>query len=326
MNRIKYLLVFCIVTVIVAASISDIGIRFNTTNQQAQAIYGSVDYADVPVINDIDPNILIDDHQEQIQNIPKVEKVDDKPYISAESYLVANLQTGERYIEHNTNKVFPIASVSKLYTSLVVHHLFKGDQEITITQSMLDSYGDAGKLVLNEKFTPDELLYALLLESSNDAALAFAESFGYEDFIDEMNGFAYEIGMHRTHFHDPSGLSPLNGSSVDDLFILSKYLYQSESNLLKISRTDTYDLASSTMHGEHRFKNINPFSRNSEFVGGKTGRTNEAKESMVSIFDHVVGGVKYPIVVILLRSEFGEREENTVKLLNMFNSIVGRSI
>ena len=324
MNRIKYLLAFCTLVVIVAASISDIGIRFNTTNQQAQAIYGSVDVTEIPTVEDIDPAILIDDHQEQILNKPK--EVVIRPYISAESYLVANLQTGERYIEHNTGKVFPIASVSKLYTSLVVHHLFKDDQVIAITQSMLDSYGDAGKLVLNEKFTPDELLHALLLESSNDAAVAFAESFGYKDFIKEMNGFADEIGMHHTSFNDPSGLSPLNSSSVDDLFTLSKYLYESESGLLKISRTDTYDLASSTDHGKHHFNNINPFSRNAEFVGGKTGRTNEAKEAMVSIFDHVVNGKKYPIVVILLRSEFGEREENTVKLLNMFNNIVGGSI
>jgi D-alanyl-D-alanine carboxypeptidase len=65
------------------------------------------------------------------------------------------------------------------------------------------------------------------------------------------------------------------------------------------------------------FKNINPYVFYSSFVGGKTGRTDEAKESMVSLFRQDVGSKTYPIVVIILRSDFGQREIDTEKLLDM---------
>jgi D-alanyl-D-alanine carboxypeptidase len=265
----------------------------------------------------ISPSILIDDKENPLPTTPK--SVVPKPYITAESYLVANLETGEKYIDFNSGKVFPIASVSKLYTALVVHHLFDLEKDITITQPMLDSYGDNGHLVLDEKFKPNELLGALLLESSNDAAEAFAQSYGYTDFMNEMNGFAQEIGMSNTSFKDASGLSARNISSALDLFTLSRYLYKSEKDILDISKTGEIILATTTDHGAHRLVNINPYSVYSEFAGGKTGRTREAREVMVSLFNKKVGDRVYPIAVIVLRSDFGEREINTEKLLGLFD-------
>lgn len=324
MNTIRYLAVFCIVLVLSAASVRSVRQFFPQLfegSQQAQVIK-TFPQNFKTVVTEVPQNVLIDDHENPI--VPAVVSVPSvpRPYITAESYLVANLETGEKYIDVNSGRVFPIASVSKLYTALVVHHLFDLKGEIEITQPMLDAYGDAGELKLGEKFTAEELLSALLLVSSNDAAEGFAYSYGYQNFMDEMNGFAKEIGMHNTYFRDSSGLSSGNVSTANDLLVLSQYLHSSEEDILATSRTPQATLASTTNHLSHVFTNINPFAYNPEFIGGKTGRTTAAKEAMVSLFNKKVGDKEYPIVIIVLRSEFGERELDTQKLLRMFTEKV----
>ncbi len=312
----KYLLITCCALVLFAITVRHTKIREVIQTHG----YGSVVQTEKRDTT-IDENILIKDQPAAVASSTPatiVKEQKPRPYVSAESYIVANLDTGETYLSLNSRQVFPIASVSKLYTALVVQHLFDSDMEIQITQSMLDAYGDAGKLVLDEKFTADELLYALLLESSNDAAEAYAQSFGYQEFMEEMNGFAKEIGLEHTSFRDASGLSPYNVSNATDLFTLSRYLYGHEKDILKISKTTEYDLATTSDHDSHHFVNINPYSAYSSFVGGKTGRTDEAKESMITLIRQEVGDETYPIAIILLRSEFGQREIDTEKLLGLF--------
>ena len=327
MNSIKYLIITCILIILVATSAKSLERQYEQDmflKEKALILDAITD--DTQSITDIDKSILLDDHEKPIVIVPEPKKEVVKPYISAESYLVANLETGERYLEYNQSKAYPIASVSKLYTSLVVHHLFDLTKPITITQSMLDSYGDAGHLVLDEKLLPNELLQALLLESSNDAAEAFAQSYGYGPFMEQMNGFAQEIGMKKTYFKDASGLSPLNVSSVNDLFVLSRYLYKSESDILKISRTETLDLATTTERSSYHFVNINPFSNDPDFIGGKTGRTDFAKEAMVTMYNKKIGNKDYPIAIIILRSNIGQREIDTKKLLKKFTDLFASSL
>ncbi len=241
--------------------------------------------------------------------------------ITAEAYLVGNVQTGEVYISSNSSKVFPIASLSKLFTALIATHHLDPNNKITITDKMLEPFGDAGHLVKGEKFTVDELLYPLLLESSNDAADAYAESFGYEEFVSLMNGFAKEIGLNNSSFKDASGLSSLNISNADDLFLLAKYIYQNDKGLLSKTRLSEMILATTTDHNFHHFISINPFTPYEPFIGGKTGRTKEAKESMVSLFNYQLNNstTTLPIAVVILRSEFGEREMDTERILEKFD-------
>lgn len=336
MYRNAYLLLFCIAILSsltysefkkmkgspVLAQINDISIA------QANSAL-DIEVESPKVVDTIDESILLDNEEQKkiseivsttSQKTAKTAKTTKKSpsAITAEEYLVGNLETGEIYLETNSTKVFPIASVSKLYTALVVHHLFDLEKRIEINEQMLKAYGNSGNLQVGEKLLPNELLYALLMESSNDAAEAFAHSYGYTDFIDQMNAFAKEIGMSKTSFRDASGLSAGNVSNAKDLFTLAKYMYASEKDILDISKTAIMNLDKSEEHLAHHFVNINPFSKNPNFFGGKTGRTDEARESMVSLFNKTVNGVDYPIVVIVLRSDFGERETNSEKLINMF--------
>ncbi len=319
----KFILAICCSILIASSIIWSIEkskeIKYNKSRSNEAQIISSI--PTLKPIEDIDKNILIKEITEKDTiDKPKAETIiqahpSTKSDISAEAYLIGNLKTGEIYKSFNPDKVFPIASVSKLYTSLVAKYLLGPERIVTITQSALDTYGDAGQLVLNEKWTAEELLYPLLLESSNDVAKAFAEVYGEEVFIVEMNAFAQEIGMYKTQFKDPSGLSSANISNASDLFTLARYLYENESDLLKISNTKEIVFATTTEHGAHHFKNINPYVYYSGFIGGKTGRTNEAKESMVSLFKEMEEINNQPLAIIVLRSDFGEREKDTEKIL-----------
>ncbi len=266
----------------------------------------------------VPPEIVETNHAPKFQNVENTSVIREvqiptkvippKPLISAESYLVVNLLTEETYAKHNTTSVFPIASLTKLITAIIARQNISPDERITITDTMLAAYGDAGHLKRGEVFTLSELLYPLLLESSNDAAEALAETYGYSTFIEKMNAFAQNLNMTHTSFKDASGLNPQNYSNAEDLFLFTKYLYHNEKELLKISREIKVELASSTEHEAHVFTTINPFPHDPHFLGGKTGRTDEARESMISIFQYEHNSIVYPVAVIVLRSDFSTRE------------------
>jgi D-alanyl-D-alanine carboxypeptidase len=251
--------------------------------------------------------------QAQVQVKTKVTK--DLDAITAEAYMVGDLNTGKVFLEHNISTVFPIASLSKFFTAIVAKNQIDKANKIIITKEMLDAYGEAGNLVKDEKFTSEELLYPLLLESSNDAAEALAQSFGYKKFIDAMNKLALDIGMKNTSFKDSSGLNSGNVSNVKDLFLLAQYYYKNEKDILSTTTLKEYTLATTTDHGFHHFVSINPFVVYGPFIGGKTGRTKEAKESMISLFELPSATTTRPVAVIILRSDMGEREMDTERIM-----------
>lgn len=250
----------------------------------------------------------------------------DKNTISAESYLLGNLETGEIYLFNKKDKVFPIASLSKLVVALVAVHNMDPEQVITINKDMLKPYGNAGGLIEGEKYKVKELLFPLLLESSNDSAEALALSYekGYDSFIYQMNSFVSELGMKNTSFKDASGLSYENVSNSADLFKLAQYMYKNEKSILSITKNSNYSLASSTDHQAHKYKAIDPFVLDPHFLGGKTGRTIEAKESMISMFNYSdKPEILSPIAIIVLRSDFSAREIDTSILFQKFMKING---
>ena len=270
----------------------------------------------------VEPPIIIDEDiieptkvKEQVKVDIKIKEKKDLEAITAEAYMVGDLISGKIYLESNSEKVFPIASLSKFFTAIVATNIMDLKSKVTITQPMLEAYGEAGNLVKGEVYTVEELLYPMLLESSNDAAEAIAQSYGYDKFIGFMNSIALEIGMKHTSFKDASGLNSGNVSNIRDLFILSKYYFDNEKKILEITKQKDFAIATTTDHGFHKYISINPFVVYEPFIGGKTGRTKEAKESMISLFNVEMGTSTRPVAVILLRSSIGEREMDTEKVL-----------
>jgi poly-gamma-glutamate synthesis protein (capsule biosynthesis protein) len=169
--------------------------------------------------------------------------------------------------------------------------------------------GTNGGLKVGEKIKTGDLFYPLLLESSNDAAEAIAEHFGRESFIKKMNELAQNLKMEKTVFEDPSGLSSNNRSTVEDLFKLSGYLHKNESDLLKITTKRSMAIR------KHGWFNISRLLNESGYLGGKTGYTDAARQTIISLFNLPLGEEGYrPISITLLKSS--DRIRDVKNILN----------
>ena len=282
--------------------------------------------------------------------------------ITAWAYLVGNIATGQVYLAKDVNEVLPIASISKLTATLVARQFMNQNQLVPITQQVLDVYSDSYGLELGEQFPVSEIYYPILLQSNDNAVEALAFAYGDPTtiastiavvatstvssitasssdsaFVEKMNEYASELGMTHSHFIDASGLSDGNVSTAADLFSLAKFLYTDKlddkiftPNIFAITTMPSVFIATTSDHGSHDFVNINPFAGDPAFLGGKTGRTYAAGETMLSIFNFqtVVGGQEksYPIVVIVLHSDFGTRQVDTEKLLTEVENEIGNGV
>jgi D-alanyl-D-alanine carboxypeptidase len=231
--------------------------------------------------------------------------------LSAQSYLVADLQTGEIIIQKNNDLVAPIASVSKLMTAVVAFEHMDMQKEAIVSRDSYNTYGAEGRLMLGEKIRMQDLMYPLLMESSNDGAEVIADTYdkGHDAFIREMNHKAASLGMVDTNYNDPSGLNPKNTSTVLDLMVLAKYIYEKHPIIYDITRVRQYSILKHTWVNKNRFLNYD------SFMGGKNGYIDESKKTTVSLFNVqlVRGGVR-PVILVLLKSD--DREGDAVKLIN----------
>lgn len=238
--------------------------------------------------------------------------------IMANAYVVGNVQTGEIYITHNQSRVLPVASMSKLVTAFVSTNELPQDMVIEISKEASSVPPDQSFLKEGERFTAKELLQPLLLSSSNVAAEALSSSMDRVEFLELMTGYSWEIGMPSTFFADPSGVSPQNVASALDLFALAKYLYRSRPDILELTRTTGTDTATTTEHGSHTFNSTHPFAGDPRFIGGKTGRTPEAGDTMLTILK-----IKdQPIAIVVLGSSYKGREGDTKLLIEKVDKII----
>ncbi|MFZ3015379.1 MAG: CapA family protein [Minisyncoccia bacterium] len=220
-----------------------------------------------------------------------------QPKIKAEAYLVGDLDTGEIILAKNKDQQFPIASVSKLMTAVVSEDIQNKSEIAQISKKTLATYGENGNLRLNEKIKTGDLIYPLLLESSNDAAEALAEKSGRDTFIEKMNEKSKELGLFLTSFEDPSGLSENNHSTATDLFKFAKYLKINKPDLLTITTKKSFNNKIHTWFNNSQFLNFEGY------IGGKRGYIDESKQTALSIFSIPISesGARN-IGIIVLRS------------------------
>lgn len=241
--------------------------------------------------------------------------------INADAYLVGDVESGEIILEKESNHVFPIASVSKLTTALVALDHFTSKQEVTVTRSALETYGPSGGLQAGEKVKALDLLYPLLLESSNDVAELIAEQFGDEVFAKLMNDKVTALGMSDTSYEEASGLSAKNVSTAHDLFTLAQYIYNDAPHILDITRIREFSLMN------HTWNNYNFFLKDKTFIGGKNGYTDEALRTGVELFQLPIkkgtSTESHTVAVIVLHTD--TREQDITKLLDFLKKSVSLS-
>ena len=233
------------------------------------------------------------------------------PKVTALSYLVGDLDTGEVILTKNKEEILPIASVSKLMTALVGSELDEGNNLAEASKKAVATYGGNGGFRTGEKIKIKDLFYPLLLESSNDAAEILAEYFGRNIFIGKMNQEAQILEMSSTTYEDPSGLSYNNQSTVGDLFKLVGFLYKEKQNILEITTQRSYS------NKKHNWSSNNQFIHETGYLGGKGGFTDPAKETVVSLFSLPLSeGENRNLAIALLSSKDRHKDvENILKYI-----------
>ena len=205
-----------------------------------------------------------------------------EPEIEAESAAIFDL-TDEKFIyQKNIKKELPIASLTKIMTALVVLENLNLDDTIIISEEALKAEGIQGGLVAGETLSIKNLLYIMLVESSNDAAIALADAVA-DDFISLMNKKALSLGLENTYFAEPTGISKWNYSTASDLAKIIKHSLTSPLiwEILEIKEIEIFSEDSVVQHGLLSTNKL--LETISDLVGGKTGFTEEAGGCLITL-------------------------------------------
>ena len=147
-----------------------------------------------------------------------------KPGVSAKSAVLMCVESGEVLYSKNPDQCLPMASTTKIMTSLIALEACVPEMEITVTKEMVSVEGTSMGLVPGDSVSMKELIYGMLLQSGNDAAntVACVLSGSPDAFAELMNKRASEIGMKNTHFVTASGLDSENHySTAYDMALLA---------------------------------------------------------------------------------------------------------
>jgi len=219
-----------------------------------------------------------------------------QPAVSAQAWLIFDPSTGAVFDGKNINSVLPIASLVKLMTALAYVESSDLNATYTIAYSDVITEGRAGKLQAGEVYTGRELLYPLLLESSNDAAATLLRH--QENLLAEMNQTAKDIDLVDTYFADPAGLSAQNVSTAHDIGKLLSHLYLEKPHILDISRLPVFYSES------NGWINNNPYITDHSYLGGKHGFIYEANRTAGVLFTESMPNNKiYTFGYVLLGSD-----------------------
>ena len=218
------------------------------------------------------------------------------PAITAASYLVADLDTGDVYAEQNAQVQRPIASVTKLMTALVANETIMFDKPITLARGKLQAT-EVETDTVPVTFVVGDLLYPLLMESNNYIADTLAQYYGPRAFISWMNSQAQALDMASTTFADANGASSDNQSTPEDLYRLAVYLADKKSFVWKITRTAQKSIVADD--------------------GSRYSFTNVNEPSEASVFSVKLGGQARRVAVIVLDS--ADHANDTQKLESWFD-------
>lgn len=228
--------------------------------------------------------------------------------LSAKSVLAIDVPSWVVIYEKNKDLRLLPASTTKIMTALVSLDYYNLEQVLEVLE--IFSEGQDIKLQKGERLTAENLLYALLVASANDAAETLAQNYpgGRENFIDQMNQKAKKLSLSNTRFTNPTGIDEEGQfTTASDLARLAKIAIQNPV-FAKIVATDKFIVYSYDKKFVHPISNINVLLGSVPGIKGiKTGWTLSAGECLVS-FDEQNGR---QIITVILGSQdrFGETEK-----------------
>jgi D-alanyl-D-alanine carboxypeptidase (penicillin-binding protein 5/6) len=223
------------------------------------------------------------------------------PSATASAIYIMDRQSGSiLYERHSLEARYP-ASVAKMMTALVARKIYPLDKVLQIKEEAFAT-GSSAHFILGEEVTVQNLLYALLLPSGNDAAFVLAthHPFGYEGFVNEMNQLAKQLHLSQTHFQNPSGLDDEKQvATARDLAILANEVMKDETLRQVVGTKQTTITDTSNKMKHHLVSTHELLGVVNGVVGIKTGTTESAGENLVTEVDRD----GHQIIIVLLGSQ-----------------------
>lgn len=249
----------------------------------------------------------------------------DAPTISARSAIVVDLKTNNVIYAKNENERLPFASLTKIMTAIIAVEHADTSKVFTVSKNAAEIGENTMGLKQNEKLTLKNLLYGLILNSANDAAVTIAEGVaGTEnEFVSYMNKKALLLGANDTIFADASGLNKNKTkyfSTSEDLAKIAKYSLQH--NILKeIYKTINYEIPATEFNSLKILENqTNLLTTYPGAKGMKTGYTEEAGLCLISYVENQ----GQELLVVILNST--DRKGDAIMLLDYGFSKLGINV
>jgi D-alanyl-D-alanine carboxypeptidase len=205
-------------------------------------------------------------------------------FVQAKSYCIMDADTGKVLSSLNPQMMLPPASTLKVGTALMAVNTLKLTDRVPVSYHAAEAPPSKICIRPGETYSVQELLYAILLPSANDAARALGErmSGSEERFAAFMTSRLHQMGAYRTNFETASGLpDPGQYSTAYDLALIFSKAVQNPT-LAKIMGTKTYILPNGKQVRNH---NWCLFSTDYA-VAGKTGYTRASKHTYVGMFQN----------------------------------------
>lgn len=203
--------------------------------------------------------------------------------ISAEAWLVADLDTGDVIAAKDPHGRHRPASIIKVLTATAALNELNLNKLVAGTQDDANSEGTRVGVAPGGNYTVNDLLHGLLMHSGNDAAHALAAQLGGMDTaLRKINVLAGQLGGRDTRVATPSGLDgPGMSTSVYDIGLFYRYAWQNPV-FADIVRTQSYDFPGRDGNPPYEIENDNRLLFNYPgAMGGKTGYTDDAGQTFV---------------------------------------------
>lgn len=244
--------------------------------------------------------------------------------ISSTAAIVMETSTNTVLYSKNADQALYPASAVKVMTCLVALENSSLDDQVTMTAAGVSGVTDDGANIssqLDEVFTMEQCLYAIMVASANDIALQVAEHVGgsVDAFVQTMNTRAQELGCTNTVFTNPTGLPDENQHiTAHDMALIMEAAMANET-FRTIAATTSYTLPATNVSGGERvltnsFTMINNASDGyyEPCIGGKEGYTEASGSTLVC--EAAKNNMK--LVCVVLNGASGVTDDEAVALLN----------
>ena len=216
--------------------------------------------------------------------------------IEAEGGILIDAESGTVLHGKNIHETYFPASITKILTALIIIKHCDLDEIVTFTHSAVNTLEPGSSILgarVNDKLSVRDCLYALLLQSANEVANALAEhcSGSVDAFAELMNAEAKALGCVDSNFANPSGLNnPNHYTSAHDMALISKASF-ADPTFVEIDSTLYYDVPAGQLqqypdgwryYAHHRMMKKNDSNYYSGIIGGKTGYTSLAGNTLVT--------------------------------------------